>query len=370
MPPVHQLQFERPVYALQEQLARLEAEPEQSPNLREAIRNLRVEIRRKIREIYESLDAWQIVQVARHQERPQTLDYLELVFDEFVELHGDRAYRDDRAMLTGFGRLEDRRVMFIGQHKGRNLQERNEHNYGMANPEGYRKAMVRAEMAARFGLPIVCFIDTPGAYPGVGAEERGQAYCIAANLRDLSELKVPIISVVIGEGGSGGALGISIADHLAVLQFAYYSVISPEGCAGILWKHVRHADKAAKALKFTSEDLLRLGVIDEVVPEPLGGAHRDHRAMATALKGSLLAAIRELSEVPPDELVERRYQKFRRMGVFQENGQLSSGPPPAAGSNGQPASAAGSEAVAQKESTTDESRPSTEQGQGPDQPAA
>lgn len=318
MPPAHQLPFERPVYELEDQLARLESQPDQSANIREAIRNLRVEIRRKTREIYDGLDPWQIVQVSRHQERPQTLDYIELVFDEFVELHGDRAYSDDRAILTGFARLEDRKVMFVGQHKGRNLQERNEHNYGMANPEGYRKAMVRMEMASRYGIPIICFIDTPGAYPGVGAEERGQAYNIAVNLREMATLKSPVIGVVIGEGGSGGALGISIADHMAVLQFAYYSVISPEGCAGILWKHPRHADKAAHALKFTSSDLLRLGVIDEVIAEPPGGAHRDHRQMATTLKASLLAALRDLSAVPADELVERRYQKFRRMGVFSD----------------------------------------------------
>ncbi|MCA9115683.1 MAG: acetyl-CoA carboxylase carboxyltransferase subunit alpha [Planctomycetaceae bacterium] len=318
MPPAHQLPFERPVYELEDQLARLESQPDQSANIREAIRNLRVEIRRKTREIYDGLDPWQIVQVSRHQERPQTLDYIELVFDEFVELHGDRAYSDDRAILTGFARLEDRKVMFVGQHKGRNLQERNEHNYGMANPEGYRKAMVRMEMASRYGIPIICFIDTPGAYPGVGAEERGQAYNIAVNLREMATLKSPVIGVVIGEGGSGGALGISIADHMAVLQFAYYSVISPEGCAGILWKHPRHADKAAHALKFTSSDLLRLGVIDEVIAEPPGGAHRDHRQMATTLKASLLAALRDLSAIPADELVERRYQKFRRMGVFND----------------------------------------------------
>ncbi len=312
------LPFERPIHQLEKQLEELERQPNPTPNTKDAIRNMRVEITRMKREVFSNLDAWETVQVARHQQRPQTLDYLELVFDEFVELYGDRAFRDDRAILTGFAKLDDRKVMFIGQQKGRNLKERTEHNYGMAHPEGYRKAMSKMEMAAKFGLPIICFIDTGGAYPGVGAEERGQAYTIAYNLREMSRLKTPIICVVIGEGGSGGALGIGIGDHIAVLQFAYYSVISPEGCAGILWKHVNFREQAARALKFTSGDLLGLGVIDEVIPEPLGGAHRDHRQMATTLKGSLVANLRDLSAIPLDELVDRRYEKFRRIGVFEE----------------------------------------------------
>ena len=288
MPPRFRLSFERPIYKLEEQLERLEAESNPSANLKEAIRNLRIEITRKRREVFENLDAWQTVEVARHQERPQTLDYVELVLDEFVELHGDKAFRDDPAIVTGFAKIEDHKIMFVGQHKGRNLKERGDHNYGMANPEGYRKALAKMQTAAKFHLPIVCLIDTPGAYPGIGAEERGQAYSIAMNLREMSHLNTPIICVVIGEGGSGGALGIGIGDHISVLQFAYYSVISPEGCAGILWKHVKHADKAARALKCTSNDLLELGVIDEIIPEPLGGAHRDHRQMAATLKGSLI----------------------------------------------------------------------------------
>ncbi|MEX0715809.1 MAG: acetyl-CoA carboxylase carboxyltransferase subunit alpha [Planctomycetaceae bacterium] len=319
MAALHQLPFERPLHELERQLEKLEVEPNPSAHLKEAARNLRVEIARKRREVFEQLDPWQIVQVARHQQRPQTLDYIELVFDEFVELHGDRAYRDDPAILTGFARLDDRKVLFVGQHKGRNLRERTAHNYGMANPEGYRKALSKMQMAAKFGLPIVTFIDTPGAYPGIGAEERGQAYIIASNLREMSLLPTPIVSVVIGEGGSGGALGIGIGDRVAVLQFAYYSVISPEGCAGILWKGVQHAEKAAHALRFTSRDLLELGVIDEVVPEPLGGAHRDHRQMATTLQGVLTRNLKELCATPTDELLERRYEKFRRMGAFEEH---------------------------------------------------
>jgi len=314
----YQLPFERPIYELEKHLETLEAQPAPKPSTRDAIRKMRVEIAHVKRDVFEHLDAWQIVQVARHQERPQTLDYLELIFDEFVELHGDRAFRDDRSILTGFAKLDDRKVLFVGQHKGRDVRERNAHNYGMAHPEGYRKALGKMQMAARYGLPIICFIDTPGAYPGVGAEERGQAYNIALNLREMSRLKTPIVCVVIGEGGSGGALGIAIGDRVAVLEFAYYSVISPEGCAGILWKHVRHADEAARALKFTSRDLLKLGVIDEIIPEPLGGAHRDHRQMAGALKASLIHNIRELAAMPLDELLEQRYQRFRRIGVFEE----------------------------------------------------
>lgn len=316
----HQLPFERPVYELEEQLKQLEANPSPAPNIKDAIRKIRVEIVRMKREVYENLDAWDVVKVARHPERPQTRDYIELVFDEFIELHGDKSFGDDRALLTGFAKLDDRKVMLVGQQKGRTLKERNECYYGCAHPEGYRKALAKMRTAAKFQLPVICLIDTPGAYPGIGAEERGQAYHIALNLREMSQLRSPIVCVIIGEGGSGGALGIGIGDHVAMLQHAYYSVISPEGCAGILWKHVQHADKAARALKFTSKDLLEFGVIDEVIPEPLGAAHRDHRQMATTLKGSLQKALKEWSSVAPDELLERRYQKFRRMGVFEEHG--------------------------------------------------
>ncbi|HUQ71533.1 MAG TPA: carboxyl transferase domain-containing protein, partial [Planctomycetaceae bacterium] len=219
---------------------------------------------------------------------------------------------------TGFARLEGQKVMFVGQQKGRTLKERNECYYGCAHPEGYRKALQKMELAAKHGVPIVCLIDTPGAYPGIGAEERGQAYSIAVNLREMSVMPTPIVCIVIGEGGSGGALGIGIGDYVAMLQFGYYSVISPEGCAGILWKHVKYADKAARALKFTGKDLLNFGIIDEVIPEPLGGAHRDHRQMAATLKATIGSQLRALSALPTDELLERRYQKFRRIGQFLE----------------------------------------------------
>jgi acetyl-CoA carboxylase carboxyl transferase subunit alpha len=318
--PSHQLPFEKPIYELEAQLEKLEAQPNPTAASKDAIRKMRVEVNRMKREIFANLDPWDIVQVARHPDRPQTRDYLELVFDEFVELHGDKSFGDDRAIITGFAKLEDRKVLLVAQQKGRTLKERNECLYGCAHPEGYRKALAKMTMAAKFGLPVVCLIDTPGAYPGIGAEERGQAYNIALNLREMSQLRTPVVCVVIGEGGSGGALGIGIGDHVAVLQFAYYSVISPEGCAGILWKHVKFAGEAARALKFTSENLLRLGVVDEVVPEPLGGAHRDHRQMAATLKQSLLKNLRALSVLPLDELVDRRYEKFRRYGVFVEGG--------------------------------------------------
>jgi acetyl-CoA carboxylase carboxyl transferase subunit alpha len=318
MPNVPPLPFERPVVELEERLAGREAIADPSPEIQQEIRALRTEIARKRRQIFENLDAWETVKVARHLERPQTLDYIELVFDEFVELHGDRAFGDDRAIVTGFAKLDEFKVMFVGQHKGRSLRERNECFYGCAHPEGYRKALEKMRMAAKFGMPVVCLIDTPGAYPGIGAEERGQAYTIALNLREMSQLATPIVCVVIGEGGSGGALGIGIGDHIAVLQFAYYSVISPEGCAGILWKHVKHADAAARALRFTSKDLLKFGVVDEVIPEPLGGAHRDHRGMAATLKASVTKALRRLLSVPPEKLLDRRYEKFRRIGVFEE----------------------------------------------------
>ena len=319
MPVAPQLPFERPIFELEQKLAALEAEPDRTPNLRQAIRALRGEIRERTREIYDKLDAAQTVKVARHPERPQTRDYIELVFDEFVELHGDRTFGDDRAILTGFAKLDGKRVLLVGQQKGRTLKERTECYYGCAHPEGYRKALEKMRLAAKFHLPIVCLIDTPGAYPGVGAEERGQSYAIALNLREMSRLPVPIVCVVIGEGGSGGALGIGIGDHVAVLQHAYYSVISPEGCAGILWKHARFADEAARALKFTSRHLLEFGIVEEAIEEPLGGAHRDHRAMAASLKDALARAVRTLETLPADELLRRRYERFRRIGMFEEH---------------------------------------------------
>ena len=314
------LPFERPIHDLEAKLAELEAQPDPTPATKEAIRNMRVEINRLKREIFENLKPVDVVKVARHENRPQTADYVELVFDEFVELHGDRSFGDDRAIITGFAMIEDWKVLLVGQRKGRNIKERNECYFGCAHPEGYRKAMSKMELAAKFGLPIICFIDTPGAYPGIGAEERGQAYNIAVNLRDMSRLRTPVICVVIGEGGSGGALGIGIGDHVAILKYAYYSVISPEGCASILWKTANEENtaKAANALKFTSRNLLEFGIVDEIIDEPLGGAHRDHHQMATLLKGSLVHNLKALSAIPRDELPQRRYERFRKLGVFEE----------------------------------------------------
>jgi acetyl-CoA carboxylase carboxyl transferase subunit alpha len=328
MPPPIRLSFEKEIYALEDLLAQLEAGTNGRLGSAEEIRRMRRELASLKRKIYSNLTAWQTVEVARHRDRPQTLDYLDLIFDEFVELHGDRAFGDDRAVRTGFARLGDYRVMLIGQQKGRTLAERTQCFYGCAHPEGYRKALNKMRLAAKFHLPILCLIDTPGAYPGIGAEERGQAQLIATNLLEMSRLPTPIVCVVIGEGGSGGALGIGLGDRVSILEHAYYSVISPEGCAGILWKVATDETKplAAEALQLTARDLFRLGVVDHIIPEPLGGAHRDHREMAKTLKTYLLRYLRELRSVPVDELLEQRYQKFRRLGVFDE------GPPGEGGS--------------------------------------
>jgi acetyl-CoA carboxylase carboxyl transferase subunit alpha len=318
-----ELGFEKQTHEKERQLAALESQLGETPDVREAIRALRVQIQQELRELYEKLGPADVVKVARHSARPQTLDYIELVFDEFVELHGDRAFGDDRVMVTGFAKLDDQKVLVVGQNKGRTIKEKNECFFGCAHPEGYRKSLEKMRLAAKFRLPIICLIDTPGAYPGIGAEERGQASSIAVNLRELSLLRTPIVCVVIGEGGSGGALGIGIGDHIAMLQFAYYSVISPEGCAGILWKgdkdrDGRRVDQAARALKFTSADLLRMQIVDEVIPEPLGGAHRNHRAMAATLKQSLQRALRKVSGIQTETLLARRYQKFRKIGAYEE----------------------------------------------------
>jgi acetyl-CoA carboxylase carboxyl transferase subunit alpha len=271
-----------------------------------------------IKEVYAKLSPWQVMQVARHPGRPYTLDYIDSIFDDFVELHGDRCYRDDPALVTGLARLDGEAVVVIGHQKGRNLKERNYRNFGMPNPEGYRKALRVMELAERFGRPVFTFIDTPGAYPGIGAEERGQSEAIAANLMRMSTLRVPIIATVIGEGGSGGALAVGVADKVLMLEFATYSVISPEGCAAILWKDGSKASIAAKALCLDSAELLKLGVIDKVVKEPVGAAHRDPKAASKFLKTALISALKVLKAMPIDDLVENRYKKFRNIGIFRE----------------------------------------------------
>ncbi len=314
----YQLDFEQPLVEINRAIQQLELSNDDSTSTREKLRELRKSLIERTREVYGQLDEWQTVRVARHPDRPMLTDYLDLAFDEFVELHGDKFFGDDRALRTGFAKLDDFKVMVVGHHKGKTLKERNECYFGCAHPEGYRKAMSKMRMAAKYGVPIICIIDTPGAYPGVGAEERGQAQVIAESMLMMSQLPTPIICVVIGEGGSGGALGIGVGDRVAMLEFSYYSVISPEGCAGILWKSHDYAQNAAKALKLTSKHLSRLGAIDDVIEEPIGGAHRDHYQMASRLKVYLVRTLRELTEKPTDELLAERYDKFRHIGQFIE----------------------------------------------------
>lgn len=313
------LEFEHEIADLEGKIAALERQTNRSGVTENDIRTLRLKLVQQLREVYSSLDAWQTVQVARHKNRPYTRDYLNLAFDEFVELHGDKHFGDDRAMLSGFAKLDRFKVLVVGHQKGRTYKERAACHFGCAHPEGYRKAMSKMRLAEKYNLPLICFIDTPGAYPGVGAEERGQAQVIAESMFKMSRLRIPIICVVIGEGGSGGALGIGIGDRVAILKHAYYSVISPEGCAGILWKSHEHASKAAAALRFTSKDLERLRVVDDVLDEPLGGAHRDHHQMASRLKSYLSRSLAELETKSQEELIESRYEKFRHIGVFLDD---------------------------------------------------
>ena len=313
------LSFERPIWDLRARLDKLERI--KTPEARNEVRLVRRELSDLTKKIYSELKPWETVEVSRCPDRPMTTDYLDLVFDEFVELHGDKFFGDDRAMRTGWAKLDAHKVMVVGHQKGRTVKERMACHYGCAHPEGYRKAIGKMRLAAKFGMPVICFIDTPGAYPGIAAEERGQAQVIANSMFEMSRLPTPVICVVIGEGGSGGALGIGVGDRVAMLQHAYYSVISPEGCAGILWKSHEFKEQAAKALKMTSKDLLRMGVIDDIIMEPPGGAHRDHHLTASRMKLFLRNNLRELTAMPMDELLEARYQRFRRMGVFLENGE-------------------------------------------------
>lgn len=316
------LPFELPLVELDEKIRELE-ELSKSNNMdfSEEIRSFRERRAKIIREIYGRLSAWERVQISRHEARPQARDYLDMVFTDFTELSGDRMFADDLAIVAGLARLGGERVLFIGQHKGRNVRERHLTNAGSPHPEGYRKAMVKMRLAERFGLPIVCLIDTKGAFPGTGAEERGQAVAIAENLRDMSALRVPVVAAVIGEGGSGGALGIGVADRLLMMEYAYYSVISPEGCAAILWKSAANAAEAAAALKLTAPDLAAMGMSDETIVEPLGGAHQDPKAAAESLKAAILRHLGELKAKPIDRLLAERYEKLRRHGVWLEGQQ-------------------------------------------------
>jgi acetyl-CoA carboxylase carboxyl transferase subunit alpha len=318
------LPFDRPIQELEAELRAAEANPD-TP--KDALRELRRKLLALKRQVYSNLKPWEVVQIARHPERPQTSDYIDALFEDFVELHGDRYFGDDRAMITGFAKFSDYKILFVGQQKGKTLSEKKECFFGCAHPEGYRKALGKMKLAEKFRLPIICFIDTPGAYPGIGAEERGEAEAIARNLLEMARLKTPIVCVVIGEGGSGGALGIAVGDRVSMLEHAWYSVISPEGCAGILWKTgtPENTQAAADAIKLTSRDLARLGVVDEVIPEPPGGAHRDHREMTNTLKTHLLRQLRSLQTLATQQLLDRRYERFRRMGQFVEGDGLEGG---------------------------------------------
>ncbi|MBN2591713.1 MAG: acetyl-CoA carboxylase carboxyltransferase subunit alpha [Sedimentisphaerales bacterium] len=278
------------------------------------IRELQKQQVAELKHVYSSLSAWQTVQVARHPKRPLACDYIELMVKDFRELHGDRCFGDDRAIMTGFGHIGRERVLLVAQNKGRNIKQKIECNFGCPNPEGYRKALLKMKFAEKFNIPIVSLIDTPGAYPGIGAEERGIAQAIAVNLREMSRLKVPVICVVIGEGGSGGALGIGVGDRFAMLEYAYYSVISPEGGAGILWRDGSQASLAAEALKLTSKDLHKLGLIDEIIQEPLGGAHRNLHDAVYNVEKYIIKSLRELKRVKVENLLEDRYQKLRSIG--------------------------------------------------------
>lgn len=322
---VHRLSFERPIYELEARVEKLERLAQDNPDARQELQQKRRELVELKKRVYRNLKPWEVVEVARHPDRPMTSDYLQLVFEEFVELHGDKFFGDDRAILSGWAKLDQFKVMVIGHQKGKTVKERLASNYGCAHPEGYRKAMAKMKLAAKFHLPVVCFIDTPGAYPGIAAEERGQAQVIATSMMEMSRLPTPVICIVIGEGGSGGALGIGVGDRVAMFEHAYYSVISPEGCAGILWKDHQYKQEAAEALQMTSKHLIELGVIDEVIPEPLGGAHRDHFAAATRMKTFLRNTLRTLTSIATDDLVEQRYQRFRRLGMFLEGGESLTG---------------------------------------------
>jgi acetyl-CoA carboxylase carboxyl transferase subunit alpha len=317
----HQLEFEKPIAELQRKLEELTKHREThglGVNFDEEIAGIEKKIAETRKQIFSNLTAWQRVQLARHPKRPFTLDYLKTTFSEFEELHGDRLFAEDRAVVGGFARLDGIKVVVIGTQKGRDTKENIRRNFGSAHPEGYRKALRLMRLADKFGLPIITVIDTAGAYPGIGAEERHIAEAIAVNLREMMLLEVPIIAVVIGEGGSGGALGIGVADRVLILENAYYSVISPEGCAAILWKDRTASGKAAEALKITAKDLLALGLADEIVPEPLGGAHNDLAATATNLKERLLSNLEKLRQIPTSDRLKARYAKFRAHGHFAE----------------------------------------------------
>jgi len=312
-----ELEFEKPLLELENRIAGLRALSDPLA-VRDEIASLEGRLRRLGQRTYANLTAWQRTQLARHPKRPHTLDLFRLLLEDFVELHGDRLYGDDKAIVGGLARFEGQSVVVIGHQKGRDTRENLARNFGMPHPEGYRKALRLMKLAEKFAKPIITLIDTPGAYPGLGAEERGQAEAIARNLREMAALRTPVIAVVTGEGGSGGALAIGVANRVLMLEYAIYSVISPEGCAAILWSDATKGSEAAELLRITAPDLQRLGVIDAIVPEPVGGAHRNWEETAAALRQALRDHLWELKSKSPDELVRDRYEKFRKIGVFEE----------------------------------------------------
>lgn len=313
------LDFEKPILELERKVEELKKfTSSEKIDLKSEIKKLEDKLEKAKREIFENLTPWQRVQIARHPKRPYTLDYVHAIMSDLIELHGDRAFLDDKAIVCGLVKLDNFKIMIIGHQKGRDVKENLKRNFGSAHPEGYRKAIRFMKLAEKFDIPICCFIDTPGAYPGIGAEERGQAAAIAYNLCEMTQIAVPIIVIVIGEGGSGGALGIGLGDRICVMENAYYSVISPEGCAAILWKDRTQAPEAAKILKMTAYELLEMGIIDEVIKEPLGGAHRNPEEAAKNLKASIIKNLKEISSLEKSAMLKKRYEKFRKIGIFNE----------------------------------------------------
>ena len=322
------LDFEKPIFELERRLQDLkEHSDEHDVHLDPTVKAVEAKLRETRRQVYSNLTAWQRVQIARHVQRPFAFDYIERCFTNWIELHGDRRFSDDRAMPSGLAMLGGQRCVVITHQKGRNTKENVMRNFGCAHPEGYRKALRLMRLGEKFGMPVISLIDTPGAFPGIGSEERHISEAIAVNLREMMGLRVPIIAAVVGEGGSGGALGIGVADRVLILENAYYSVISPEACSAILWRDRRHAAEAAEALKLTAQDLLKLKVVDEIVSEPEGGAHRDYDSVAENLGSALRRNLQHISEFPIDELLQKRYEKFRRLGIFTEGKSTAASAP-------------------------------------------
>ncbi|MBL6873390.1 MAG: acetyl-CoA carboxylase carboxyltransferase subunit alpha [Flavobacteriales bacterium] len=318
MTDIEYLDFEKPIEDLMHNLKQAEQLGREGIEINQTVTDLKKKLEEKKKEIYSDLSAWQRVQISRHPQRPYTLEYIEAITDDFIELHGDRSVKDDKAMIGGWAKIDGKTFMIIGQQKGKNTKMRQYRNFGMANPEGYRKALRLMKMAEKFNRPVISFIDTPGAYPGLEAEERGQGEAIARNLIEMIQLKVPIICIIIGEGASGGALGIGIGDKVMMLENTWYSVISPESCSSILWRNWDYKEQAADALKLTSHDMLKNGLIDGIINEPLGGAHRDSNFMSREIKKSILELTTQLETKTAEQRVNERIDKFGNMGVFKE----------------------------------------------------